>query len=522
MNFVDKLSWSIRHARKRLFESLLIVFAIGLGIAVIVAILSVVFNAQSQLAGVGRNDVYFREFRIYSSAHFSSFSGQEPILSVIEERPDIPLQVSLAELDDLQKSLPEGMYVFVEENYSNPSPLLPFEEDPEADTPGKHSYRSFTTSVRSVDSFSVEMEGTVDSTEPEVGDSDSDHVELDEDIFDNQTIEMEPESLQTFETSLRSSTVGIESEYGPSMYDLYETILLTAVTLPYQHFNELEVALGNWFETIDIESGNKVIVLTDELAQRLFPEENPIGKMVPVSNYDEQTIHYEVIGVLAPMSEEDQKDLFYRGDFNVGYIPITAAPRYGGFDESEISDRTFDFFIIGVSKDMDIAKSTEIIQAEIKLRYGELATVQNFYLSSDSVDGQIQSIYIIIGIFASLGLVIAVINILNLMLARVLRRTKSVGLSIALGAHKGSVFGQFLLEALSLGVFGAGLGIGLSYGLLQILNSVLGMPTEMGLTFGYKEILSGCGLGLLVSLIFGIYPAYQGAQINPIDALRAD
>ena len=86
MNFVDKLSWSIRHARKRLFESLLIVFAIGLGIAVIVAILSVVFNAQSQLAGVGRDDVYFREFRIYSSAHFSSFSGQEPILSVIERR----------------------------------------------------------------------------------------------------------------------------------------------------------------------------------------------------------------------------------------------------------------------------------------------------------------------------------------------------------------------------------------------------------------------------------------------------
>lgn len=475
MILIDKLSWSLRHCRKRFFESLLIVFAIGLGIAVIVAILSIVFNTQSQLADVMGRDEYFRTFRIYSAAHFSSYSSQEPILSVVKERPDTPLQISLAELDNLQNSLPEGMHVFVEQNFSYPSPLLPL-SDEEDSQQFPQRYVSFTSrsagKTVTVESEENDMQGT--------------------------------------------------SEY-ETIYEQYDTIFLTATTLPYIDFKQFEVALGNWFVAEDIEKGNQVIVLTDKLANRLFPEEAPIGKQVLISQFGiDGDIQYEVIGVLAPLSEEQEQNVFFDERAKQAYIPVTAAPRYPEAAADGDRDIEFDSFIIGVDAEMDVAKSAEIIQAEMSQRYGELAVVQNYHLSSQSTDDQLQSLYIIIGIFASLGLVIAVINILNLMLARVLRRTKSVGLSIALGAYKRSVFSQLFLEALLLGIIGAVLGILFSFGLLQIINNIPGIASGMKLVFGFKEILTGCGLGLLVSLLFGIYPAYQGAQINPVDALRTD
>lgn len=476
MILIDKLSWSLRHCRKRFFESLLIVFAIGLGIAVIVAILSIVFNTQSQLADVMGRDEYFRTFRIYSAANFSSYSSQEPILSIVKERPETPLQISLAELDNLQNSLPEGMHVFVEQNFSYPSPLLPLSDEEDAQQFPQEGYVSLT-------SGRVDETVTVKSEESDV-----------EETSENKTI-----------------------------HEQYDTIFLTATTLPYFDFKQFEVALGNWFVAEDIEKSNQVIVLTDKLAKRLFPEEAPIGKQVLISQFGiDGDIQYEVIGVLAPLSEEQEQNVFFDERAKQAYIPVTAAPRYPEAAADGNRDIEFGSFIIGVDAEMDVAKSAEIIQAEMSQRYGELAVVQNYYLSSQSADDQIQSIYIIIGIFASLGLVIAVINILNLMLARVLKRTKSVGLSIALGAYKRSVFSQFFLEALLLGIIGAVLGILFSFGLLQIINNIPGIASGMKLVFGFKEILTGCGLGLLVSLLFGIYPAYQGAQINPVDALRTD
>ena len=108
-----------------------------------------------------------------------------------------------------------------------------------------------------------------------------------------------------------------------------------------------------------------------------------------------------------------------------------------------------------------------------------------------SLGGANYGIYIIIALFASIGLVIAVINILNLMLARVLRRVKSIGLSIALGSSKQGVFSQFLLEAVVLGFLGAGLGIGLSFGLMKLLTRLI----YLEFTLGAASIAAAFGLG---------------------------
>lgn len=451
MTLIDSLVWSLRHCRKRLFESLLIILAVGLGVAVIVAILSLFISIQSQLNYSG-NDQYMRTFRIYSAANTSFSSGREAPLTVTQERPTEQLRLNLSDLQDIQESLPPNMHVFVDSTYHEPTSLLviPENEDPAND----HSVR--------YESFSDD--GTMITHSP---------------------------------------------------WETYESIQLTSTTPNYFLFHELELAAGNWFIDEDLETNNPVVILSDRLATKLYGNINPIGQTLPIESFNNR-IDYEVIGVLTPaVEEENQFYGFYQDE--QGYIPYTASPhsvRNSQYGEPP----TINSFTIGVDPGTDLNAAVSTIQAEIEQRFGELAIINSTYQSLQSIDDQQQSIFILIGVFASLGLVIAVINILNLMLARVLKRTKTVGLSMALGASKKSVFFQFLIEALVLGVVGALLGIVLALGVIELLANI----TYANISIGLSGIGIGCGLGLLVSLLFGVYPAYQGSQVDPVEALRND
>ncbi len=171
-----------------------------------------------------------------------------------------------------------------------------------------------------------------------------------------------------------------------------------------------------------------------------------------------------------------------------------------------------------MSSEWDLGKAIEVIETEVNRYFGGAVVVSSSYASQKETEQMSKKIGLVIGLFASVGLVIATINILNLMLARVLTRTKSVGIMIALGGNSASIFSEFLLEAIILGLFGALLGIILSFGLAKILQLLVLISISIKL----PQLLIGIGLGLVVSLLFGVYPAYQAAKINPVDALRIE
>ncbi|MGE5551229.1 MAG: ABC transporter permease [Bacteroidota bacterium] len=137
---------------------------------------------------------------------------------------------------------------------------------------------------------------------------------------------------------------------------------------------------------------------------------------------------------------------------------------------------------------------------------------------------QIVPVLTVIGFMAGCGLLIAALNILNLMVARVLRRTRSIGISAALGASRRTIFQTYLYESLLLGASRGILGLGAAYGLTGLLRGILtrgdtGGP-DMNLTW---QVLAIAALTTLaVNLIFGVYPAYRAARTNPVDALRMD
>ncbi len=533
MGVIDNIIWSLRHCRKRLFESILIVFAIGLGVAVIVSILVLIVYFRAQVYS-SYDDEWIRTFRIYSAANFSMSTGQEPILRAVQERPQEPLQVTLSELKALQESLPSGMHVFAELRSAFPSPLLPKPES-EADTDSQYEFigpvglssqgvtRIVSTQSAAVTTGvpvnAVEMSLTHNGAEEDLGSVAPNQIDAGTGSLDAmvEVVEIEVvESEQQTESDvvMESKSMMIQDLW--SLRTQYEYIDIIGTTLSYFDFKEYQLAKGSLFVEDDIINGNRVIVLSDQLAGRIFGETDPIGQNIPIHVLagQEQEISFTVIGVLAPVEEEEELYSYPGMNRYLAFAPFTAMPYHAVSQDQEV---ILNSFIVGVEKGTDLAQASEIIQAEIKQRYGDLAVVSNSYITMTSIEQSNYAIYIIVAIFASLGLIIAVINILNLMLARVLRRTKSVGLSMALGSTKSAVFGQFLLEAVLLGLTGAVVGTGLSFVLLKEVVSKLIM-TEVPL--GITGIAAGCGLGLLVSLLFGVYPAYQGAIINPVDALR--
>ncbi len=287
-------------------------------------------------------------------------------------------------------------------------------------------------------------------------------------------------------------------------------------TLPeYFAFNGASLQRGNFFLAEDVQNANRVLVIPDSLATDLFGDRDPLGQVIPLITFGEgEAMDYTVIGVLELPEQEGRFSGF--ADTRMVYAPITTSP-YGW---EGVDQMLFRNVSVGVDAGVEIALAAERAQSEAHLIWADSISVRSSLEEYRESQKQMQRYALLIGILASVGLVIAVINILNLMLARILKRTKSIGLSMALGSSRTMVFKQFIMEAITLGVVGSLLGILLSFGLVRILERTLGafLLTDMWGT----RVLLGIAIGFVVSLFFGVYPAYLGSQTNPVDALRTD
>lgn len=288
---------------------------------------------------------------------------------------------------------------------------------------------------------------------------------------------------------------------------------VTMTTPGYFGFKEMGLARGSFFSDRDVEEGSPVIVLGARAAERLFPGVDPIGK--EVSSIEGTASSFTVIGVLE-LLDEDKEDIrsWENARFNnCGFAPVTIN-LWSGATEHEVN------YITAISTSSDtVAQAERQINNYMKSRFTEGYTVRSHFTELAEMQPVIARGQIIAVLAASLGLLIAAINILNLMLARMLRRTKEIGVLVALGSTRMGILYSFLWEALLLGIFGALLGFVLSLVGKNILVSMLG---DFPVKVDYRVFLSAIGISGLVSLLFGVYPAIEASKINPVDALRTD
>ncbi len=285
-----------------------------------------------------------------------------------------------------------------------------------------------------------------------------------------------------------------------------QNTILSGVTPAEKDVSEQDLIEGRYFNEGDQERAAKVVVLGHDTAAELFPGESAIGKEVDVAGSV-----FTVVGVL-----DKQKQAFGGGknpQDNQAIFPITTF--------HNIHPETLDYWI---TLKYDDPKNRPMVEDELQelLRRRRKVTNEkpdNFAIfGTDSLTRLWTSItgglFLLLFSLSSVALLVGGVGVMNIMLVSVTERTREIGVRKAIGATKRTILAQFTLEAVVLcavgGVIGVGIGAVIAFGLALLLPSAVS-ALWVAIAFG-----SSCGIGLL----FGIYPAWKAANLNPIEALR--
>lgn len=266
---------------------------------------------------------------------------------------------------------------------------------------------------------------------------------------------------------------------------------------------------GRWFTQSESDSKANICVIGSSVKDTYFPFENPIGNKIEIGGQD-----FRVIGVLA-----EREQLFGGGggnndQSNVIYMPLGTALK--------IRPDAEELFIMAIAKEGFLDKARSDIEELLRVRRNvKLGEPNNFAVqTAASIIDQFQAITagvaLAMVLISSIGLMIGGIGVMNIMLVSVTERTKEIGLRKALGARQKDILFQFLVEA----------------GTLTGLGGIVGLLIGWLLTFAVKAFLpsyvplwapvAGFAASVSIGLVFGLFPAWKAARLDPIDALRRE
>jgi putative ABC transport system permease protein len=287
-------------------------------------------------------------------------------------------------------------------------------------------------------------------------------------------------------------------------------LLVHAATSDFFKIKNLVVERGRAFTEQEAALGAPVVVIGTEVAESYFPDLDPLGRELRFGG-----VPFTVIGVL-----EKQGSVFGLS------LDRQAVAPYQSPMQRITAPRGEDIYGVMVQADNEasLAEAREITREVMRKRRGlRPAQEDNFaFETSESALTQWASIkkYLVLaGIFLpAIGLVVGAIVIMNIMLVAVAERTYEIGIRKALGAKRRDILAQFLVEAATLSLMGALVGVGLGFALSKVVAAVSPLPTSVALWSVVMSVLLGGGVGIVA----GIYPARRASLLDPVTAMRAE
>ncbi len=289
----------------------------------------------------------------------------------------------------------------------------------------------------------------------------------------------------------------------------YRRAQTDGVSANYDRIANLTLLEGRFITEADNQQRRNVIVIGVNCAEALFPNE-PTGNVCKIVRMNGST--WEIVGVIAKRksaifgeNEEDSKVLLpYRTARKVApqreYLLHIIQAKSGRLNEA-------------------LEDAEGILRQRREVKFGEpnnfdIKTAGDFIKQFDSITGMVGLIAIAI---SSLGLLVGGIGVMNIMLVSVTERTKEIGIRKAIGATKGAIVLQFLLEAMTLTFFGGLIGVILAIGTSNLIMLLVpSLPASIPLW----AIISGLTTSVAVGLVFGVLPARKASRLDPIECLR--
>mgnify|MGYP004649530195 FL=1 len=300
------------------------------------------------------------------------------------------------------------------------------------------------------------------------------------------------------------------------------TMTLTGTTGGYADIQGLELFSGRFLKQTDVDNDSYVAVITKGTATELLGRADAVGESIKLNGKS-----FLVVGVLSDSSsltqgsavtgssDSDDSDSSSSSVQLEGYIPFSTMTR--------LADNVLDVTMFYASgADEDSLEPAENALTELFMeRFGQDEDAFSIVDQSEimeAMSGVTNTMSLMIGGIAAISLLVGGIGIMNIMLVSVTERTREIGIRKAIGAGRGTIMLQFLIEALLISLMGCLAGIGLSWLILKAA-AVL-MDNSMSFTMDMKVVWLSVAFSVLIGVLFGLYPANKAASRKPIDALR--
>ena len=286
---------------------------------------------------------------------------------------------------------------------------------------------------------------------------------------------------------------------------------INGISPSYLTIRDWSFSSGGPFTQADLDSAARVALIGQTIVDNLFEDgEEPVGAVIRIKN-----LPFRVIGVLSPKGQSaqgsDQDDVIF--------IPFTTAERkvFGTAFLGSIGA-----MFASTDRAEDLPEAVDRIREVLRARHRLQGEQNDDFTVKTQVDigrvqeGTSQTLTVMLFSIASVSLLVGGIGIMNILLVSVTERTREIGVRMAVGAKRGNVLMQFLIEAMTLSLLGGVRGIVLGVIGAKLTTVVAGWPTVISI----DVIIVAFVFSLAVGLFFGLYPANKASRLNPIEALR--
>ena len=288
-----------------------------------------------------------------------------------------------------------------------------------------------------------------------------------------------------------------------------ESFTVYGVTPSYFTIEGKELEMGRFIKSSDVAGNTRVCVINSTTASDLIGYSDCIGEEISLNG-----MKFTIVGVLE--KDESLVSTFLGGNYNA-FVPYTTMLRLSSTLNGNVTS-----FVASAAEGHTMDEAKEFFDTVLYKRFEEdedAYSINSMDVMEDAMGDITSVLSILLGGIAGISLVVGGIGIMNIMLVTVTERTREIGIRKAIGATRGTILRQFLMEAVVLCMMGCAIGIFISWSIIRLIGVIVA-SLDLSFALNGKVVLLSVLFCFFIGVVFGLYPANKAAKMKPIDALH--